>query len=87
MNELAVQLVIKEWIRGKKRLTPEEVRAKTPGSYVWIHQCYGKLGEHLFINAKVVQNGSKKQLAYRDYKGNLIHKDIKSDPKIAYTED
>jgi hypothetical protein len=79
--------IFEEWLKGKKRLTPAEVRAKNVGDSVWIHQCYGKQGEHLFVKAEIVQTWSKKQLSYRDYKGDRVFKDIKSNPKIAYTED
>lgn len=79
--------IFDQWLAGKKRLTPAEVKAKEIGSCVWLHQCYGKRGEHLFVRATVAQSCKKKQLAYRDHDGNMIFKDIKSSPKIAYTED
>ena len=78
--------IFDQWLKGKKRLTPEEVKKKAPGEYVFIHQCYGKRGEHVWVKAEIIQTGNKKQLSFRDWKGDKVIRDIKNNPKIAYTE-
>ncbi len=75
-----------EWLAGKKVLTAEQVRKLEPGTYVYRHQCYGKLGEHVWCRCKVVQYGKKKKLEMRNHNGLAVYKDITSAENIAYTE-
>lgn len=79
--------IFDQWLKGKKRLTPEEVKQKAPGEFVFMHQCYGKVGEHVWVKAEIIQTRNKKQLSFRDWKGDKVVRDIKNNPKIAYTED
>lgn len=76
-----------EWLKGKKVLTAAEVKRLKPGAEVWVHQCYGRLGEHLYTRAKVMQYGKTKKLETRDYNWNAIYRSIKDGDRIAYTED
>lgn len=75
------------WLAGKKVLTPAEVRKMEAGSSVWIHKCYGKRGEHVFVKATVIQYGKTRKLKYSDWRGNMIIGDIKTAENIAYTAD
>lgn len=76
-----------EWLKGKKVLSAAEVRKLEPGAQIWVHQCYGRLGEHLYGRAKVVQYGKTKKLETRDHNWTPVYQDIKDGDRIAYTED
>lgn len=79
---------LKAWLSGKTVLTTAEVRKMEPGSRVWIHRCYGKLGEHLFVRATVVQHGKSgkgRRLAYLDADGFSVYEPVRNTDKIAYT--
>ena len=76
-----------EWLSGKKVLTAADVKKLEPGDHVWIHQCYGRRGEHVFVQAKIVQSGKKKLLQTRDYRGLPVLKEIRTSENIAYTAD
>lgn len=75
-----------EWLSEKKILTAEQVRKLPAGSKICVHQCFGKLGEHVWSNCTVVRVGKKKKLSIRDFNGNEILKDIVNKENIAYTE-
>lgn len=74
-----------EWLAGGTVLTAAQVKKMEPGSRVCVHQCYGRRGEHLWVYATIVQSGNKKKLAYRDYQGLSVYKDIVTRENIAYT--
>ena len=76
-----------EWLAGKKIMSAAEVKRLEPGAEVWVHQCYGRLGEHLYTRAKVVQYGKTKKLETRDHNWMPVYRDIKDGDRIAYTED
>lgn len=75
-----------EWLSGKKVLTADQVKKLPVGTTICFHQCYGKLGEHIWSNCKIVQSGTKKKLSMRDYHGMQVLKDIVTKENIAYTE-
>lgn len=77
----------KEWLAGKTVLTAADVKKMEPGSKVWIHQCYGRRGEHVWVKATVVQYGDRKKLKCCDHNGMPVIRDIKTAPNIAYTAD
>lgn len=74
-----------EWLNPNEILSAADVRKMNPGEKVWVHQCYGKLGEHLYCQATIVQYGTKKKLMMRDWRGLPVYKDIKTAENIAYT--
>lgn len=76
-----------EWLSGKTILSAEEVKKLDPGAEVWIHQCYGRRGEHMFVKATVAQSGKKKVLKCRDWRGLPVIKEIRTAENIAYTAD
>lgn len=75
-----------EWLTGKKVLTAEQVKKLPVGTTICRHQCYGKLGEHVWAHCKIVQSGTKKKLSMRDYHGMQVLKDIENKESVAYTE-
>ena len=75
-----------EWLSGTKVLTAEQVKKLPVGTTICFHQCYGKLGEHIWCNCTIVQFGTKKKLSMRDYRGMQVLKDIVNKENIAYTE-
>lgn len=79
--------IFNQWLAGHKILTAEEVKKMEPGQQIWMHQMYGREGEHMFAQMTIIQSGKKKVLKGRDWKGNSVFKDIKSGDRIAYTED
>ena len=74
-----------EWLSGETVLTAAEVRKMEPGSKVWVHQCYGRRGEHLKSVATVIQSGRKKLLRVRDYQGLPVLLQITTKENVAYT--
>ena len=74
-----------EWLTGQHVLTAPEVKRMAIGSKVWIHQCYGKRGEHVKVLATICQSGKKKVLKYYDWNGRSVYKDILTKENIAYT--
>ena len=84
MNESSI---FDQWLSGKKRLSPDEVKALPEGSKVWIHRIYGSRGEHVFVRATVTQVGKSKWLAYRDNMGLPDYEPIKHNDRVAYTLD
>lgn len=74
-----------EWLNPDEILSAADVRKMNPGEYVWYHRCYGKLGEHVYCKAKIVQYGKKKRLEMRDWQNMPVYKDIKDAENIAYT--
>ncbi|MBQ6577451.1 MAG: hypothetical protein IJL91_06860 [Bacteroidales bacterium] len=75
-----------EWLYGKKVLTADQVKKLPVGTTICFHQCYGKSGEHIWVNCKIVQSGNRKKLSMRDYRGMQVLKDIVTKENIAYTE-
>ena len=78
---------LKSWLTGKTILTAEQVRKLEPGSQVWMHQCFGRQGEHIYVKATVVKSGKSKKLKMYDWRGLAVFKDIVKKDNIAYTED
>lgn len=74
-----------EWLSGKTILTADKVKKLDPGTEIWIHQCYGRRGEHMFVKAKIVQSGRKKLLEFHDWRGMQVLKEIRTAENIAYT--
>ena len=75
-----------EWLSGEKILTAEQVKKLPVGTVICRHQCFGKLGEHIWSNCTIVQCGTRRKLSMRDYHGNLVLKDIENKENVAYTE-
>lgn len=76
-----------EWLSGKTILTAAQVKKLDPGAEVWIHKCYGRRGEHVYVKATVMQSGKKKVLRCYDYMGLPEYKPITDAENIAYTAD
>lgn len=76
-----------DWLSGKTVLTTAQVKKMEPGEYVYMHQCYGRRGEHVWSKAMIVQSGRKKLLQMRDYNGLAVLKEIRTAENIAYTAD
>lgn len=74
-----------EWLNPNEILSAADVRKMNPGDKVWIHQCYGRQGEHVYCQATITQYGKKKKLKIYDWRGMPIYKDIKEAENIAYT--
>ena len=75
-----------EWLSGEKILTAEQVKKLPVGTVICRHQCFGKLGEHIWSNCTIVQYGTRRKLSMRDWRGNLVLKDIENKENVAYTE-
>lgn len=76
-----------EWLAGKTILTAAEVRKLEPGMHVWRHQCFGKIGEHVFARGKVVVKDGKKMLKFYDADYRPVYREIRAADNIAYTAD
>lgn len=76
-----------EWLTGKTVLTAAEVRKLEPGTRVWIHRCYGRQGEHVFVRAEVVVKDGRKKLRFYDTDYRSVYREIRNEESTAYTED
>lgn len=79
--------MLDQWLAGKKRLSPEEVKALPEGSKVWIHKIYGRRGEHVLIQTTVTLVANLKYLMYRDDMGIAHYEHIRRMKRTAYTLD
>lgn len=76
-----------EWLTGKTVLTAAEVRKLEPGAHVWIHRCYGKRGEHVYVRAVIAVKDGKKMLKFYDADFLSVYEEIRKADNIAYTAD
>lgn len=79
--------ILTEWLAGETILSAAEVRKLEPGTRVWIHRCYGRRGEHVFVRAEVVVKDGRKKLRYYDSDYKSVYAEIRNNESIAYTED
>lgn len=77
-------MILRDWLRGYTRVTPEQVKRMDAGSAVIIHGA-DRYGQHYTIDAKVVYCGKRKVLAYWDAMGNRLTLPIREDERRAYT--